>query len=727
VWHALLILAANRLPVTVRRVGSGFEVEPSPGGLATALGAVYKEHGASWVGWPGDIPPAQQALVERQLIRRLGCHPVFLPQRLARPYYAGFSNRTLWPLFHSFPSYARYDAREWDAYVSVNRLFRDAILRIAAPDDLIWVHDYHLTLLPRFLRETIPRARLGVFIHIPFPSYDTLRLLPWHKEILEGLLAADLIGFHTYGYANAFLGSVRRALGHEHELGRIEAGGHAAQVDAFPMGVDFARFSRAQAEPAVRARIARFRGKMGEVKILLSLSRLDYTKGLGEQLRSFQTFLEAHPEWRGRIVYVFLVVPSRERVDRYAQLKREIDELVGRINSRYGTVEWTPIRYIYRTLGDVELQSIYAAADVALVTPLRDGMNLVCKEYLATKADGRGVLILSEMAGAATELREALVVNPNDEVQVAEAIHTALAMPEDEQVRRNRTLRDRLERSDVRAWALAYVARFADVTDRAKPGSARALRPQDVERLASAYVRGTRRLLLLDYDGTLVPFTTLPGEAAPPVRVLRLLERLAKVRGNDVFLVSGRRREEIDAWFASLPIHCVAEHGAWHRPRDAKEWQRSAPTDVAWKDRLRPVFEVHAARLPGSFVEEKDASIAWHYRNAEPDVAPDAAKEFFDTLSSVTANTDLSVLSGNRVLEVKSSRVGKGAYFATRLAADSWDFILAIGDDATDEELFAVLPPDAFSIRVGSRDSRARFVAESHEDVLSLLEGLASS
>jgi len=217
VWHALLILAANRLPVTVRRVGSGFEVEPSPGGLATALGAVYKEHGASWVGWPGDIPPAQQALVERQLIRRLGCHPVFLPQRLARPYYAGFSSRTLWPLFHSFPSYARYDAREWDAYVSVNRLFRDAILRIAAPDDLIWVHDYHLTLLPRFLRETIPRARLGVFIHIPFPSYDTLRLLPWHKEILEGLLAADLIGFHTYGYANAFLGSVRRALGHEHD------------------------------------------------------------------------------------------------------------------------------------------------------------------------------------------------------------------------------------------------------------------------------------------------------------------------------------------------------------------------------------------------------------------------------------------------------------------------------------------------------------------------------
>src|SRR6266540_3531618 len=363
-----LLLVSNRLPITLKRIGERLDVRVNPGGVAAGLASFYREHGARWFGWPGDVAPSESHEIAARLEKKFDCHPVFLPRKLARSFYSGFSNGTLWPLFHSFSTYARYSASEWAA-----------------------------------IRERAPDARIGFFLHIPFPPYDVFRLLPWHRDLLRGVLGADLVGFHTYDYMRAFVGSVRRGLGYESRIGTITAEHRVVQADVFPLGIDVETFASAPVGPAAVSSIARLRKALGSSKLLFSISRLDYTKGIPEQLEAFGRFLESHPEWRRKVAYVLAVVPSRERVAEYARLKRAIDERVGRINSRYSTIAWSPIRYVYRQLDFDELIALYRVSDVAIVTPLRDGMNLIAKEYVAAKQEPRGVLILSEMAGASKE------------------------------------------------------------------------------------------------------------------------------------------------------------------------------------------------------------------------------------------------------------------------------------------------------------------------------------
>src|SRR3989454_1040531 len=454
-----LLLVSNRLPISLRRIGNRLDVQPNPGGVSAGLAAFCREYKARWFGWPGEVLPSETGEVAARLEKDFDCRPVFLPRKLARAYYAGFSNGTLWPLFHSFATYARYSASEWDAYRAVNERFADEIVRALGPSDELWINAYHPLLLPRLIRERVPDARIGFSLHIPFPPYDVFRLLPWRREVLEGLLGADLIGFHTYDFARAFLGSVLRDLGLDNRIGMITAGHRVVQVDVFPLGIDVARFRSASVAPSVERSLSRVQKGPGPSKLLFSFSRLDYTKGIPQQIEAFGRFLEAHPEWRRNVTYLLAVVPSRERVAEYARLKREIDERVGRINSRYGTIAWTPIRYLYRQLDFDELVALYRASDVALIAPLRDGMNLVAKEYVASKREPRGVLILSEMAGASREMREALTVNPNDVEEVVAAIARAVTMPPEEQAGRIRAKQGRLRRHDERAWGIRFLQR----------------------------------------------------------------------------------------------------------------------------------------------------------------------------------------------------------------------------------------------------------------------------
>src|SRR6266700_1434905 len=370
-----LLLVSNRLPVTLKRVGDRLDVRVNPGGVAAGLATFYREHGARWFGWPGDVAPSESREIATRLAKEFDCHPVFLSKHLARSFYAGFSNGTLWPLFHSFSTYARYSASEWAAYREVNERFADEVAHALRPDDVVWIHDYQLLLVPQMIRERVPDARIGFFLHIPFPPYDVFRLLPWHRELLRGVLGADLVGFHTYDYMRTFVGSVRRGLGYESRIGTITAEHRVVQADVFPLGIDVETFASAPVGPAAVSSIARLRKALGSSKLVFSISRLDYTKGIPEQLEAFGRFLESHPEWRRKVAYVLAVVPARERVAEYARLKREIDERVGRINSRYGTLAWTPIRYLYRQLDFEELLGLYRASDVALITPLRDGRN----------------------------------------------------------------------------------------------------------------------------------------------------------------------------------------------------------------------------------------------------------------------------------------------------------------------------------------------------------------
>ncbi|MBM2840031.1 MAG: trehalose-6-phosphate synthase [Bacteroidetes bacterium] len=722
-----IIIVSNRLPVTIHKGSSGLEYRSSTGGLATGLSSLQDEFETAWIGWPGSVAKEDKKTVETRLVSDFKCHPVYIPEQLIEKYYEGYSNRTVWPIFHSFSSYAKYSAAEWEAYKKANTLFGQKILEVYRPGDILWIHDYHLMLLPKYLRDHARDITMGFFLHIPFPHYDIFRLLPQHREILESLLTFDLIGFHTHDYAQAFLGCVRRLLGYDNTLGQLLVGDHMVQVDVFPMGIDFKKYSAAPLDPELSDEIASIRSSLKAGKAVFSVSRLDYTKGIPESLDAIKEFFEMHREWHEKVVFILVVVPSREKVERYASLKREIDELVGRINSSYGTLEWQPIRYIYRSLTFGELIGLYTNADVALVTPLRDGMNLIAKEYLTAKQEDKGVLVLSELAGAAKELLEAITVNPNSKEEIAQAIHKALMMPVEEQQRRNRTMRERLEAYDLYHWVRQFFNRLKDVREASIILAVKFLDSAHKQELFNDYTRADSRLLMLDYDGTLVHFVDEPGMAIPDAQILAILERLSSVPTNHVVILSGRDRHTLGEWLGHLNLTLVAEHGGWVRRRDDREWnQTTTPPSDAWKKDIRPILELFVGRIPGSMIEEKDYSLVWHYRKAENESASLAARELLDTLSTFLANLHIQVLPGNKTIEVRTMGIGKGVFYTNSLSTSPAQFILAIGDDWTDEDLFAVIPSTAYSIKVAPRISKARYNLKSVHEVRALLEKLAS-
>ena len=723
----MLVIAANRLPVTIQKHGRSVEFAPSTGGLTSGLKSFYDKSTMRWVGWPGPVQPGDQRSIARRLVKEFGFHLVFLTPAMMRGYYTGFSNGTLWPLLHSFPAYAQYSSADWQAYKQVNTLFGERIVRMIEPGDTVWIHDYHLMLLPAYIRKRVPDSKIGFFLHTPFPHYDTFRLIPWYRDLVSGLLGADLVGFHTYDYAQSFLGSVRHLLGLDNRIGQIVTSGRAVQVDVFPMSVDFDQYSRSSERQAVKDRVARLRKQTGDLKTIFSISRLDYTKGIPHQLLAIEGLLEAHPDMSGKFVYLCVVVPSRERSDLYRQLKRDIDELVGRINSRFGTMDWMPIRYIYRRLDDDELNALYVSAQVALVMPLRDGMNLIAKEYIASRADETGVLVLSEMAGASKELLEALIVNPNDEDEIAESLHKALTMPIAEQIRRNRIMRARLQKADIHRWVARFLEKLEEAAKASEDLMTMLMTNRTKSEIRERYASARRRLFLLDYDGTLVPFAAKPSSATPSPRVLNVLRSLASSGSNEVFLISGRRREDLFTWFGDLAISLVAEHGAWLRSRSSGKWESFVRDSPFWKNRIRPVLELFVERIPGSAIEEKDFSIAWHYRESDSELGPSAAKELIDFLTHLTANLDISVMAGNKVVEIKSTQVNKGLFYDRHLSSRKWDFIFCAGDDETDEYLFDMLPRDSISIKVGISASSARYAMKDPEEVLEFLESFPES
>ncbi len=723
-----LMIVANRLPITVQKSPGGAEFLPSSGGLATGLGSLNGTHNRVWVGWPGVVATEERKAIEQKLTSSFGFHPVFLGRTLVEKYYEGFANRTIWPVFHLLPSIAKYSVSEWEAYRKANLLFARKVLDVYRPGDTIWIHDYQLLLLPQYLREHLPRARIGFFLHIPFPHYEIFRMLPQHREILTSMTAPDLVGFHTHDYAQAFLGCVRRLLGMDNTLGQILVNDRFVQTDVFPMGIDFAKYDSATADPDLRSEVSAIRSSVSSRKMVFSVSRLDYTKGIPESLEAIDEFFRQHADWIEKVVFVLVVVPSRERVDRYAVLKREIDEQVGRINSLYGTLEWQPIRYIYRSLSFGELTGLYAAADVALITPLRDGMNLIAKEYLATRHDEKGVLVLSEMAGAAKELLEAVLVNPNAREEMAAAIVTALGMPEEEQMRRNGLMRQRLRTQDIHAWVNRFLDRLREVEGASEALAVKMVNNDTRHAIHQEYCGASYRLIILDYDGTLVPFADRPGEASPDEKLTSLLQKLSSAQGNHVVLLSGRDRETLDEWFKGLPLTLVAEHGGWMRPAAGAPWAPTlTPNEEGWKKEVRPILDLFVNTIPRSHVEEKTFALVWHYRMAESESAASAARELMDTLSNFTSNLNIQVQPGNRTVEVRNAGVGKGIFYTRFLAETPYDFILAMGDDWTDEDLFAVLPATAYSIKVAPRASKARFNLRTHNDARILLEKLAGA
>lgn len=717
-----LLIVSNRLPVTLVRKEDGFKVEPSAGGLATGLGSIYQSRDSIWIGWCGlaaERLRGQQEEIQKRL-QAERCHCVFLSQYDIENFYYGFSNKTIWPLFHYFPLYTIYNEHFWEAYERVNRIFCDEVLKVAKDDDIIWVHDYHLMLLPRMIREQRPNATIAFFLHIPFVSSEVFRLLPWRSAILEGVLGADLVGFHTYDYVRHFVESVRRVIGREHDFGYIAVDDRTVKVDAFPMGIDYKRYWTALDLVGVKAHLKRIRHKIGNRRIILSIDRLDYTKGIPERLEVFDLFLEKNPEFREQVTLILVAVPSRTGVEHYRMIKRRVDELVGRINGKYGSIGWMPVWYLYRSVSFEKLVALYTLADVALVTPLRDGMNLVAKEFVASKRDGHGVLILSEMAGAAKELGEALIVNPNNRNEIIDAIRQAFSMSKEEQIERNRGMQKRLARYSIGGWVGDFMDQLESVRRRQGERGVTKLTCEIRNELLSDYAAAKRRLILLDYDGTLVPFSDRPRKAVPGAEVIPLLEGITEEPGNEIVIVSGRDRETLEQWLGGMDLGLIAEHGVWTKQRGGA-WEMVETLNNDWKNQIRPLLEVYVDRTPGSFVEEKGYSLSWHYRRADPGLASVRARELRDDLGNLTDNLSVGVLEGSKVIEVKDMGVNKGRAVQNWLAKGDWDFIIAIGDDWTDEDMFGVLPESAYSIRVGLSMTQARYNLDSYVDVRALL------
>ena len=725
--HRMLI-TSNRLPVNLIQDDGNFSIQPSVGGLSTGLGSFYSAYDCAWIGWPG-IPSEQLDEEQKKAIdaslEDIACCPVHLPEEEIEQYYGRFCNSTIWPLFHYFRSLCSWDTRSWEAYRAVNRRFCDAVVAQYREGDTIWVHDYHLMLLPAMIREQIPDATIGFFLHIPFPSNELFRILPWREEILRVLLGADLVGFHTYDYVRHFLNSVRRLVGYENTYGEIKAGTRIVRADTFPMGIDYARFAESVHDPEVRQEIRQIRTKYADQKILLSFDRLDYTKGIPQRLKAFDAFLEKNPDWLGRVAMIVVAVPSRTTVTQYQSLKKEVDELIGNIVGKYGTMNWTPIQYFYDVLPFSNLVALYHAADIAVVTPLRDGMNLMAKEFLATKEDGRGVLILSEMAGASMELGEAVIINPFDEDGIVQAIETALAMPEQEQIERNREMQHRLQRYHVRRWAEDFLQRLTTVRKRQNDLEARILSRNLRFRLIREYQSSDRRLILLDYDGTLVPFAARPEKAAPDSELTTIMRNLTAIPENEVVIISGRDKETLERWFGGFDVGLIAEHGIWIRERGGS-WEVIEALNDDWKEEVLPILERFVERTPGTFVEIKHYSLVWHYRKADPDLGATRAIELKATLIDFTANRGIDILEGNKVIEVKNASINKGRAAHHWISRADWDFILALGDDWTDEYLFEALPASAYSIKVGLEASKARFSMVSLDQVRHLLSECAT-
>jgi trehalose 6-phosphate synthase/phosphatase len=731
-----LVVVSNRLPFTASNKDDKLVFHASPGGLVSGLTAYLessKQNSSNgdylWVGWPGiEVDEGSQEKLRSKAAKQ-HAWPVFIDDKTMDGFYHGFCNSTIWPLFHYFPTYAKFDEMDWLQYVKVNEIFRDSLVKILRPHDTIWVHDYHLMLLPRLLREAMPDVPIGFFLHTPFPSYDVFRILPtkWRRSLLEGILGADLVGFHTIDYTQHFLRCILRILGVENNFGQaLLDGERAVRIDTFPMGVDYGQIRDSVKNESVQQEARALRDRVGNVKIILSLDRLDYTKGIKHRLEAYATFLERYPEWLRRVVLMLSVVPSRLGSEHYEEMKEEIDKLVGSINGKFGAIDWSPIVYRYRFLPYHQLLSLFAMSDVALVTPLRDGMNLIAKEYVASRADQKGVLILSEMAGASRELGEALIINPNDESEIVDALKTALEMPEEEQIRRNQVMQNRLGRYDVIRWGQDFTGKLHSVKDQQKKFSARLMDKSTREKLIKDYANSQNRILFLDYDGTLSPFKERPETAVPGAILLAILNTLAEDPRNNLVIVSGRHRDLLHKWFGSLNIGIVAEHGAWIREKD-KDWLPAIKVESNWKEKVRPILRSYEDRLPGSFAEEKEFSLVWHYRAADPELASVRSKELADELGYFTENTELQVLQDSKSIEVRNVGIDKGIAAKLLLSEKTFDFVLAVGDDLADEELFKVIPEKSYSIKVGLAKSYARFNLRNHREVVQLLTDLTKT
>lgn len=733
-----LIIVSNKLPFEISDNRENPLIINKTGGITHSLNTLHKYNRYLWVGWTGneniELTEKQKKEIYKQYEKE-NCHPFELNDDEISNYQYGFCNQTIWPLFHYFPQYSEFNPDYWHTYWQVNRKFADNVLKVAEKGDSIWIHDYHLMLLPKMIRDASPDLSVGFFIHIPFPSFEIFRLLPWRRELIEGMLGADLVGFHTFDYERHFMSCIRRLLGYDNILNTVKIDERVIKIDNFPMGIDYSRIQKdaagfqASSDDSGPESIGRLFARQGTAKqkrrLMLSIDRLDYAKGIPIRLEAYSDFLKDNPHYLEKISLALFVIPSREIVAEYQAQKRMVDELVGRINGEFGTTDWMPVLYYYRPVTRDEMIELYTHSDIALVTPLRDGMNLNAKEYIAARTDQTGVLILSEMAGASKEMSEAILVNPNNRHEIAEAISAALEMSIEEQKKNNRIMQKRLEVYNEEKWANDILSSLENVKKLQEVNLTRKISQKITESFKNRYDKSENRIIFLDYDGTLTGFHNDPQKASPDQELYDILSRLVSDPKNRVVIISGRDKETLGKWFEDYDrITFIAEHGVWIKA-PGSEWNMIEQIDKGWMESIRPVISFYVDRTPRSLLEEKNYSLVWHYRHSDPDLGVIRAWELKEELRDLVSNLNLEIMDGDKVIEVKNSGINKGRAAARQLSEEKYDFIMALGDDWTDEYTFGSMPEEAITVKVGTRTTKAGYYIDSVENVRSLLNKLA--
>lgn len=726
---ARVTIVSNRLPISVKKVGGKLRFYPSSGGLATGLASYTEEKNNKWVGWPGivsdDLTDEDTETIAKEL-KKHNCYPVFLTQKQVGAYYNGFSNSVLWPFFHSLPIKVRNQDSLWRSYQHVNQLFAETVMGLSEPESTIWVHDYQLLLVPEMLRTERPYELIGFFLHTPFPSAKDFKKLPHARTLLKGMLGSDLVGFHTDAYVQDFLDCceelhVGRPLDRE-----VLVQDRAIRVIDFPLGIDYNKFSQAGMQTTVRRHIRSQRKKYGRRrKIILTVDRLDPTKGLVERLTAYQELLRANKRLRKKVVMVMLAIPSRTDIEAYKRLKTTIENLVKDINNTYGKRRWQPVHYMYQTVPFEELAALYRVADVAFIAPIKDGMNLVAKEYIASRPDKHGVLILSETAGAAQELTEALLVNPNIPTSLVGGLTQALTMKPKELQQRLRDMRKRLAANTIHHWKRAFMGSLESSNLRFQERT-KHLAGSTLAQMLDDFSNAQNPALLVDYDGVLTAFSDKPHEAKPSKATLNLLDKLANMLLSGVLIISGRSRQDLDEWLGNVPVTLAAEHGALIRSAGSNTWRKVVDAPSNWKEFIRPVLQKYADKTPEAFVEEKEYSLVWHHRKSPQFYAQKNVTILRRVLPPILKPMGLAVYRGNMILEIKSPKANKGV--ATHnFVKKKHDFVLAIGDDYTDEDMFAVLPDDAYTVKVGRGKTLAKYRVNSVDEVHKVLEKLGKA
>ncbi len=712
--HPDLVVASNRLPVRVSIEKDGFEVSQSVGGLAAALRAVRGD--SVWVGWPGTVVP--EGLVPK-VTRRLRADrlvPVYLSAEEEEDFYGRVCNDTLWPLFHYFGDRLRITPEAWQRYVEVNERFADVILAECGPGTRVWVHDFHLMLLPQLLRRREPDLPIGFFLHTPFPSSEVYRLLPEREALLRGVLGADYVSFHIGDYSRHFRSSCLRVLGVDSTPDAVELDARRVAVGVDPIGIDVAGFRETLRDPETARLLAQIEEQYAGRSLVLGVERLDYTKGIPQKLLAYERFLERDPTRAQTTTMLQVLVPSRLESPEYQAQRNEIELLIARINGRFGQPGVTPVEYLHRDISKAGLVALYRRADVMMVTPLRDGMNLVAHEYVLCQAEPglpgrfRGALLLSEFAGSAQVLPGALLVNPWNTESVVEHLASALDLDPRARRRRLETMAKRVEALDCRRWADSFLTRLARHSRRVRrrrppPAVDEAL----LERLQRRFARARSRTIMLDYDGTLRELEPHPDLAIPTPEIRTLLRDLASLHSTDVHIVSGRRQRNLEQWFGQLPVHLCAEHG-YIAKAPGGEWRPLVELDLSWLPAIDRLLRRVAADVPGAHVERKSCSVAWHYRQAEPEYASWRAHELLNDLREHLSGAPAEILLGHRVIEVRAWGVDKGLYVRRVFPSgkSATRFVIGLGDDRTDHDLLDALPPGSIAGHVGGLLPSAR-------------------